>query len=356
MSLLASVLGLFLIFSSCKKEETEVIEKKEITSSGTKTTNSNNKSLITPPEVIRGRLVFRTIADYEAVANEQSEELQKQFLNEINSRTDFNSLEDSKDKDIATYNELDSKFLSAILNPDLIVQIDTLIFKLDLKKEYVYVLDAHLESEYYALLLEKNPPQGEIVRFNFEDEVLDAIQAGHIKRCCRGGSGGNGGGIGNGGSGGGGGPFGCGENKAPHKIEEDYIDGIETIVTQSGTVTNYLKYSYEVRYRTLGIYCSLFAKIKCDRYRLDPVTGICLHPCLVNYKTDLSLKITRSYKIKCGTEQPMWTGNFQTSYDDKLEYQSWQGSSALTKYYMQAEFSKPSRQSSFDTRTIKYPL
>lgn len=293
-------------FTACKKEaqlnSAPVTVEKSSTNPSINLKSLNDYGIHV--EYAHGRLIFPTIEDYKKVANEQNQELFQRYLDEIALIPDFKSLKNSI-VNVGEY-QINSDFLSSILNENFIVQIQDYIIRLDAKKQEAYLLEVALESQNYADLIKKNPPQNTIIKLDFNDDVVEIMQIWGVRiRCCRGGGGGNGGG------GNGGGPIDlCPESGIGNK--------------NNGTFHNTILFTAE--YKRYGVLTELFAMASPVgssgwSYSFDFTGGIPNNAGYVHYKPRCIG--STSYSLET---QGTWTGT-------KRIYQPYRSTEALNEVY-----------------------
>ena len=81
-------------------------------------------------------LIFNTLADYERVVNEPTEQLKKDFLTAVNKMNHTTYIENREQN--ASASEIDlivDAYFGQILNKDIMVQIGTYLYLVDMKKE-----------------------------------------------------------------------------------------------------------------------------------------------------------------------------------------------------------------------------
>ena len=166
-----------IVIASCQKET--------ITNSASLPLHneSNHRAINNSVSVIDNRLVFKTFKDYENIAANTNSEQTESFLSKLNSE---NFISYAKNKN-NTGNQIDSSkedsllhgvdFLKSILNPDLVVQIDKYIIKIDIIKGVSYVMDAQFSTQIKDLIA-GNIDNPNIMVFNNSDAGIELLQEG----------------------------------------------------------------------------------------------------------------------------------------------------------------------------------
>src|SRR5437764_769065 len=108
--------------------------------------------------IIKNRMAFKTVEDYERVVDNPKTELKNEFIKTINTLTNFNSyskqLPSSGDRSTRDARSIKDEYFASILNPDLVVQIGGYIFKVNPASEKVYALPVDDEAQYKDLISE----------------------------------------------------------------------------------------------------------------------------------------------------------------------------------------------------------
>ena len=240
--------------------------------------------------IIKNRMAFKTVEDYERVVDNPKTELKNEFIKTINTLTNFNSyskqLPSSGDRSTRDARSIKDEYFASILNPDLVVQIGGYIFKVNPASEKVYALPVDDEAQYKDLISE-NTANTKIRVFSTNDDVLDLIRNhGTETRSLF-----------------------CNQSGIGNKSAGAYINGSNLVTA------DYTKY---------GIYFSLVAKIG----------SIGSWPSLYVFDfTGGKNKGYVHYHVRCGSTsdystatQGSWTGTYQ-------KYASYQGSKNLNELY-----------------------
>ena len=143
------------------------------------TTEASNKFHV---KVIQNRLAFTTIADYEKVVNQPSDDLKKSFLKTVNTLQGFISFGDKQNPSLTLKKNKDSlkylindRYFTSILNPDLSVQMGDYILRVNPTTEKVYVLPAANADQYKDLIAE-NIKNKLIQVFSTGEDVLEILK------------------------------------------------------------------------------------------------------------------------------------------------------------------------------------
>lgn len=142
----------FLFLLSCEKTEVEI--NKEETNSITE--NSTTYTTFKGVEINNNLLDFETVEDYYDIVNDPDVNKRISFTDYI-SNWDFNnyfSLDRTEENKIASQ-EMD-EFFGQLLNQDGCIQIENHIYKIDLVKERVFVIESSTFEQNYEDLIKGN--------------------------------------------------------------------------------------------------------------------------------------------------------------------------------------------------------
>lgn len=256
--------GIMLTTTNCKKS--------------TETTKlSNNKSIAINSDVIvvDNRLVFNTREDYEntiAYLSKKGDSYFPVWEKEIGFTSERKIEQEQKNKE----SEFDALF-ATLLNPERIIQIGNHVFKVDMKKEKVYVLNKTEYSNSESFKTRKYSS------YSIYDNVLDVLEGADT------------------------------QNPESGNFCDPQKEGYYYWNSSAGQVM------YKIVYQSAGIYHSLLAKIKKDHWggpeyislSTDDLNG----PCFARYKNHCD-----NYKDSDG------------GYDREYELRPYQSTRRLTAF------------------------
>ena len=125
-------------------------------------------------------LIFNTLADYERVVNEPTEQLKKDFLAAVKKMNHTTYAENREQNASASEVDLiEDAYFAQILNKDNMVQIGTYLYLVDMKKEKCFALPVAYKSEINDLLSE-NTRDTHVEEYSVNQEVLYITQAGEL--------------------------------------------------------------------------------------------------------------------------------------------------------------------------------
>jgi hypothetical protein len=135
-------------------------------------------------------LIFNTLADYERVVNDPTDEMRTKFLNAVEKMEHTTYAEDREQNiNTAAANLIGDSYFEQIINKDNVVQIGTYLYLVDAEKEKVFVLPVANKSE-YADLINQDTHNLNIKEYSTTQDVLYITQGSDGDDRC--------GGVGNG--------------------------------------------------------------------------------------------------------------------------------------------------------------
>lgn len=282
-----SIIGITLI-TSCKKETKTVLSQTETSQSNTITENLLAKELNLTLE--NNRLIFKTKADYQKIVDNPTKEVSDKLTQAINNYSDFKSYADYKsENNISNAVDLfNAPYFEAMLNTDKIIQIGDYMYRINPKKEQVYVLASKFNSEYLDLVNE-NVANTNIKVYSTEDNVLELVENNSASK---------------------GTALFCNEGGIGGQADSETF-------THSG-----LGRTAAVEFNKFGIYYSLFAHV----WPLNSTDAF-----KFNFNGSVGYI---HYHVRCGSTADyatISTGNNNSSSEQR--YQSWQGSTNLNNMF-----------------------
>lgn len=161
-------LGLFVAFVSCKKEIIKSIPdlKREVSNETNKTESFRSDGI---------KLIFSSSTEYANYLNDPSDELRGSLLSSIanmNHTTYAENLTSTEGEDL-----IGDDYLNQILNKDQIFQVGDLMYRVNARDEFVYVLSSQYSNEYNDLVAENNSNK-HIRKFSTEQDVIELAESG----------------------------------------------------------------------------------------------------------------------------------------------------------------------------------
>ena len=289
-TLLAITLIATSFLYSCKKEKQVTNSSNEIA-----TINSSENSFAKEFNLtlFENRLVFKSVDDYKKVIDNPTEETIKKFKFAVNNFSNFKSYHELKNElNIKNSDDLfNDPYFEAILNTDKAIQIGDYIYRINPKKEQVYVLASKFNSEYLDLVNE-NIANTNIKVYSTGDNVLELVESNLSSKgtaifCPEGGVGGD--------------------------ADGEYFYAGVGAGTQRRATVDFIRY---------GVYFSLFA-------RIYPSAGG--NEFVFDFNGTLGYI---HYKVRCGNTVDyglISSGNQNQSAEQR--FQSYQGSTNFTNYF-----------------------
>lgn len=289
------------IFFSCKKQDSVNPESNQPESS---------------PSDIAGnivakndRLAFYSIEDYELYVSDSSKKAH--LISATNSADSYVSMsryasDASLRKAVSgrfqssseIVDSLYPEFLSHILNPDGIVQIEDYIIKVDMSNERVLVLNS-TDSLFYNDLVTNNLNNEKIKLFSTDEDVLDQLANNQSSQRVNG--------------------LFCKDNGINKIIDEGYV---------------YFGAGYrldcKVVYQPSGIYFSLQSKVK---KQYQGWTGI-----WTGQNGNLQIKYFCVYKAKCKSQVGPYDGWTNSTVNNELNYRPYESTRGLNKAWFRVQF------------------
>ena len=130
-------------------------------------------------------LIFESIELFEKTVSDLDDKKQEDFLKQISSLT-FNNYFSSAPTPLpmgqSATQEMD-EFLGQLLNEDGVIQIGAYLFKIDLKKEQVFVLPTSYKQTDYKDLVQGNLQNQHLMVYSTGDDVLDLLTNPSPEKC-----------------------------------------------------------------------------------------------------------------------------------------------------------------------------
>ncbi len=131
-------------------------------------------------------LKFATLEAYEKAVDHEQAELQEEMLTSIKKASFPNYFSNStvieKNANAKEGQEMDD-FLGQLLNKDGAVQIGEHIYKVDLQKEKVFVIEAKNSTSDYSDLINGRTSNKNVKEFSTDDDVLYIVRDGVSEKC-----------------------------------------------------------------------------------------------------------------------------------------------------------------------------
>ena len=153
-------------------------------------TSSTYKGVSTDGEILQ----FATIEDYEAIINADKSEVREKFvkyINKLNFKNYFSNtnttaltLNSQKGQEVQEMDDV----LGAFLNRDGVLQIENHLYKIDLAKAQVFVIEAVNRGDDYADLIVGNLNNKNVKAYSVNDNVIHIVN-GEITEKCSGSAG-----------------------------------------------------------------------------------------------------------------------------------------------------------------------
>ncbi|MFM6994522.1 MAG: hypothetical protein ACKOWO_05320 [Sediminibacterium sp.] len=144
-----------IIFTSCQKENPELVTNQNLKNSSSLYTIQNNRMVLTSVEDFDSLINISDVDMINSIRN-----LDYVSYDEGLSSTDSNTISDS--------------FLSVVLNSDQVIQIKNYIYKVNKSSNKVFALHKNNFSSYEDLVNE-NTTNNKILEFSTEDDVFDLL-------------------------------------------------------------------------------------------------------------------------------------------------------------------------------------
>ncbi len=126
-------------------------------------------------------LKFATLEAYEKAVDHEQAELQEEMLTSIKKASFPNYFSNStvieKNANAKEDHEMDD-FLGQLLNKDGAVQIGEHIYKVDLQKEKVFVIEVKNSISDYSDLINGRTSNKNVKEYSFDDDVLELVESG----------------------------------------------------------------------------------------------------------------------------------------------------------------------------------
>lgn len=292
---------IIFIFFSCKKQDSVNPEANQ----------SQSTSSVIAENVLsqNNRLVFHSLEDYELYVSDSSKKSQliaatnstdsyisiSRYASDANLRKAASSRFQSSPEIV---DSLYPEFLTSILNPDGIVQIEDYIIKVDMSKERVLVLHA-TDSSYYEDLVNNNLTNEKIRQFSTDEDVLDLLR----------------------------------NNQSGQRISGLFCtDGGMSSQKADGFVYFGAGYRLDCKvvYQKAGIYFSLQSKVK---KQFQGWTGI-----WTAQNGNLQIQYFYVYKAKCKSQVGAYNGWTNSTVNNELNYRPYESTRGLNKAWFRVQF------------------
>jgi hypothetical protein len=172
-TLFLALVGIGIV--ACKKEKSDITEKHQI----------NYQVVSTDGEMLK----FATIKDYEAIINAEESVVRERFVKYVNTlnfknyftNTNIHSQTNNLEKG-QEVQEMD-EVLGALLNSDGVLQIENHLYKIDLVKAQVFVIEAVNRSADYNDLIIGNTSNSRVSAYSVNDDVIHIVNGENTEKC-----------------------------------------------------------------------------------------------------------------------------------------------------------------------------
>jgi hypothetical protein len=131
-------------------------------------------------------LIFNTLADYEKIVNDPTDELRIKFINTVQKMEHITYAENRElNSNTVGIDLIDDAYLAQILNKDNVVQIGTYLYLVDMAVGKCYALPAANKAE-YADLVNKDTHNANIKEYSTTQDVLYITQGNDGEDRCGG--------------------------------------------------------------------------------------------------------------------------------------------------------------------------